>query len=933
MALREEVDWPECTPASLLENAPVLNSSETSLAKLLLKCGQSHLFAEWEPVGIADEKKHEFFAQIQSMHEAYPGGIGAYVQNARRLLAGSAAGANPLEGWVPSVPPAQLGVQLTPGDAEFERYENLGLDAAMHLAFAVPAGGLGERLGYSGVKFSVPAEISSGASVLQVYASHVVALQQLLTARLGRDVRLPFVVMTSDDTHGPIGALLQQHSHYGLAASQVTLLKQQKVAALADPQARFAAAGPYRVQAKPHGHGDLHALLHASGIAAKWQREGRRWLFFFQDSSTLYFSTYLASLGVAVERSLDLQYVTMPRRAGMALGVVASLAPTPPAATSAAGAGEMLRRLVVGGSTAANAGTSGGLPLIPIEYNQLEPALAAAGGSDVNGPGGYSAFPGNTNGLIVGLATYVAALERSGGAVREFVNPKYADEARSAFSSPTRLECMMQDYAWLLPHGSRVGFVGYPMAFGYFPCKNGLAAAARLTAQGVPPYAASTAEMAVYAAHAAALRLLGARVARARERTFHGVTVALGPAVVLAPSFCPCLSVLRPKLPTPAQICISERSTLLVDGTHIVIEQLELDGALEVCPPPLLPCSSPAPLLSSSPLLSSPRSAPALPPFPTPTPTPSLHRCACVLAPRSRSAACTCRTTAGNSTSSPNQCSSPPRAPRCCASEGTRCARTAAAPSWSRSRAHGWWRTACCTWTVALRAAAGSAAPPSMCCRSSAWAAPSLARCHRRPTARGARPRSASRPAARCACRSYSAHRRASPSRWSRTAEGYTSHYCPRSDLPCCCPPTCRPRPRRRQTMARVAAAKVAMLAAAGAQAPRCVTCMWMARACSAWRCTTPRSSLRLVSAPPTQPRTQPQPYSQPQPYKPKNLEPPRHLAGALTRSTSARACATSSRMPSRRASGSRRRWRSRSRSVPLARRSRCWRSRTQRSP
>jgi UDP-sugar pyrophosphorylase len=68
----------------------------------------------------------------------------------------------------------------------------------------------------------------------------------------------------------------------------VTLLKQQKVAALADPQARFAAAGPYGVQAKPHGHGDLHVLLHTSGIAAKWQREGRRWLFLFQVSSTLH---------------------------------------------------------------------------------------------------------------------------------------------------------------------------------------------------------------------------------------------------------------------------------------------------------------------------------------------------------------------------------------------------------------------------------------------------------------------------------------------------------------------------------------------------------------------------------------------------------------------------------------------------------------------
>ena len=102
----------------------------------------------------------------------------------------------------------------------------------------------------------------------------------------------------------------------------------------------------------------------------------------------------------------------------MALGVVASLAPAPPAATSAAtsastdaGASEMLRKLVVGGGADAEAGAPSGacLPLIPIEYNQLEPMLAAAGGSDVNGPGGYSAFPGNTNGLIIGLATCASA--------------------------------------------------------------------------------------------------------------------------------------------------------------------------------------------------------------------------------------------------------------------------------------------------------------------------------------------------------------------------------------------------------------------------------------------------------------------------------------------------------------------------------------------
>ena len=51
--------WPE----PLLANASVLSSSEVSLAKLLLKLGQGHLFAEWEPAGTSDEEKHGFFAQ------------------------------------------------------------------------------------------------------------------------------------------------------------------------------------------------------------------------------------------------------------------------------------------------------------------------------------------------------------------------------------------------------------------------------------------------------------------------------------------------------------------------------------------------------------------------------------------------------------------------------------------------------------------------------------------------------------------------------------------------------------------------------------------------------------------------------------------------------------------------------------------------------
>ena len=42
------------------------------------------------------------------------------------------------------------------------------------------------------------------------------------------------------------------------------------------------------------------------------------------------------------------------------------------------------------------------------------------------------------------MESYATTLNRTLGAMPEFVNPKYADAAKMAFKKPTRLECMMQ---------------------------------------------------------------------------------------------------------------------------------------------------------------------------------------------------------------------------------------------------------------------------------------------------------------------------------------------------------------------------------------------------------------------------------------------------------------------------------------------------------
>ena len=38
---------------------------------------------------------------------------------------------------------------------------------------------------------------------------------------------------------------------------------------------------------------------------------------------------------------------------------------------------------------------------------------------------------------------YLEHLQATGGVIPEFVNPKYANEERTVFKAPTRLECMM----------------------------------------------------------------------------------------------------------------------------------------------------------------------------------------------------------------------------------------------------------------------------------------------------------------------------------------------------------------------------------------------------------------------------------------------------------------------------------------------------------
>ncbi|GJU45735.1 UDP-sugar pyrophosphorylase [Tanacetum coccineum] len=475
--------------------------------------------------------------------------------SAREDVAGIRLEGIPFDGFTPSVPSGEV---LNFGDDKFMQYEEIGVKEVRNAAFVLVAGGLGERLGYNGIKVALPTETTTGTCFLQHYIESILALseasfkQELVSysttsSECRRDV--PFVIMTSDDTHERTLQLLELNAYFGMKPTQIKLLKQEKVACLADNDARLALDpnNKYKIQTKPHGHGDVHALLYSSGLLKEWIDAGLRWVLFFQDTNGLLFKGIPSALGVSASKEYHVNSLAVPRKAKEANGGITKLTHT-----------------------------DGREMVINVEYNQLDPLLRATGHADgdSNCETGYSPFPGNINQLILELGSYIDELSKTGGAIKE-----YTDSTKTAFKSSTRLECMMQDYPKTLPASARVGFTVTEKWLAYAPVKNNPQDAAKVP-KGNSNHSATSGEMAIYRANNMILKKAGVSVDNPVTEVFNGQEVELWARIVWKPKWAVTFADVKSKV--SGNNSVSKKSTLVIKGRDIFIEDLSLDGALIV---------------------------------------------------------------------------------------------------------------------------------------------------------------------------------------------------------------------------------------------------------------------------------------------------------------------------------------------------------------
>mmetsp|Transcript_11854 Transcript_11854/g.20046 ORF Transcript_11854/g.20046 Transcript_11854/m.20046 type:complete len:574 (-) Transcript_11854:171-1892(-) len=511
--------------------------------------------------GRADLQEQETISkQIIRLNSVTPTGMKNYLERARGLLEESMKGVNPFDKYKPEVP---TGYFLKPGQQEFLEFEKEGVKQLKDTGIVLIAGGLGERLGYSGIKIDLPVcTIEEDYCYLKYYAQYVHAIRDRALPFVPEAERasfyVPFCIMVSDDTNDRTIALLEKFNYFGLGKDKVDIIKQENVPALINNSAKIAVdTQNFRVVTKPHGHGDVHNLLFDSGVAKKWNDMGKKWMVFIQDTNALAMKALPSILGVSAQNNWQMNTVCVPRMPGESMGAICRLVDE----------ADPSKEIVIN-----------------VEYNQLDALLKAKWNKegDVKNEQGYSHFPGNTNTLVFKIPEYYENLKKTGGVIPEFVNPKYANAEKTLFKSPTRLECMMQDYPKLLSSVGEVGFTMYETWYCFSPAKNNIKDAAACITKGIPSYGAAEAEFNFYNWTNKMLQLVGVDVQYASQKQdFNGMQFAFGPKVLLDPMFAITYDELETKFKGKNKL--SKEASLVLLEKEVYFENLDIDQGTLVC--------------------------------------------------------------------------------------------------------------------------------------------------------------------------------------------------------------------------------------------------------------------------------------------------------------------------------------------------------------
>lgn len=268
-------------PAALAKDFCLLSQQQREL--MINLCSSegdrvNHLFEGWldsEVGGSTPAFRRRLISQLEKIDSGYPSGLVGYLNNTRYLLdrnGDEVANVDYLKGWKPIIPEGET---FEMGSDDYGDVEKLGKRELGAVGFVLAAGR------DEGFGCTLPIELATGASHLQLYIETILAIEQ----KYGNGSKLPLCIMTSDDTNEGIVKILEQHDNFGMSSQLLTIVNQGAgVPTLCDADAKLILnqEDRFNILTTTHGQGDVHALLHKHNVAKTWKERGTEWIVFLE---------------------------------------------------------------------------------------------------------------------------------------------------------------------------------------------------------------------------------------------------------------------------------------------------------------------------------------------------------------------------------------------------------------------------------------------------------------------------------------------------------------------------------------------------------------------------------------------------------------------------------------------------------------------------
>jgi len=231
---------------------------------LLEKRGQDHVLGFWADL---DRRQR---AGLLSQVESLDFGTVTAMQALLRGTAGTATG---------EIVPARV---VHPTDKMRREAADIGEQAICggKVGVIMVAGGQGSRLGFEGPKGCFPVAPITNASLHEIHARKILALEQRY------DTSIPLYVMTSESNHRATSDFFEQYEYFGLSKQGVNFFVQGMMPAL-DGNGKFVLDRRDHIFMGPDGHGGVLSALAAGGIIDDMAKRGIETLFYFQVDNPL----------------------------------------------------------------------------------------------------------------------------------------------------------------------------------------------------------------------------------------------------------------------------------------------------------------------------------------------------------------------------------------------------------------------------------------------------------------------------------------------------------------------------------------------------------------------------------------------------------------------------------------------------------------------